>query len=166
MAGAAASILVFAGSADAGGVPNAFTQEAIPRGLNYIMQPHIGSYGWFGFGAGFADLDSDGDSDVIIMGNAAGTVGIFENVGGGMFVDRSSVANMPVLPEGSAFGAGDYNGDGLIDIYLTQIGPTNFLMRNDGGFTFTDVTAAAGVGDTGASKGASWGDFDNDGWLD
>lgn len=163
---AAASVFTLVSSVSAGGVPNAFTQEAIPRGLVYVMQQHLGSYGWFGFGAGFSDLDGDGDSDVIIMGNTAGTVGIFENIGGGMFVDRSGVANLPVLPEGSAFAAGDYNGDGLNDIYLTQIGPTNYLMRNDGGFAFTDVTATAAVGDTGAGKGASWGDFDNDGWLD
>jgi hypothetical protein len=67
----------------------------------------------------------------------------------------------------------DYNGDGLIDIYLLngaamrgthyKTPPKNVLYRNDGGWRFTDVTDQAGVGDTGHGLGVVVGDYDNDG---
>jgi hypothetical protein len=67
----------------------------------------------------------------------------------------------------------DYNGDGLVDIYFlngapllgthVDVPPTNALYRNDGNWHFTDVTAEAGVGDTGFGLGVTVGDYDNDG---
>jgi hypothetical protein len=67
----------------------------------------------------------------------------------------------------------DYDGDGDIDIYfLNGAGPNpkesnvparNALYRNDGAWTFTEVTAEAGVGDTGFGLGVTVGDYDNDG---
>lgn len=70
----------------------------------------------------------------------------------------------------------DYDGDGWIDIYFLNGAPlpprepdatiTNVLYRNEGGFRFRDVTAEAGVGDTGYGLGVTAGDFDNDGDQD
>jgi len=70
----------------------------------------------------------------------------------------------------------DYDGDGDEDIYFlngaplpgttAKTPPGNALYRNDGGFKFTDVTARAGVGDTGHGLGVTVGDYDNDGDLD
>jgi enediyne biosynthesis protein E4 len=60
---------------------------------------------------------------------------------------------------------GDYNGDGLPDIYVTQYG-RNILYRNNGDGTFTDVTEKAGVAAPGWSSSAVWFDYDNDGRLD
>jgi hypothetical protein len=67
----------------------------------------------------------------------------------------------------------DYDGDGLTDIYFlngaplrgTQSAeaPANALFRNEGNWKFTDVTAEAGVGDTGYGLGVAVGDYDNDG---
>ncbi|MEM7392138.1 MAG: CRTAC1 family protein [Verrucomicrobiota bacterium] len=67
----------------------------------------------------------------------------------------------------------DYDNDGDVDIYFlngaplpgTKVDtpPRNALYRNDGNWTFTDVTAAAGVGDTGYGLGVAAGDVDNDG---
>ncbi|MEM7228060.1 MAG: FG-GAP-like repeat-containing protein [Planctomycetota bacterium] len=165
LAGTMACLGVMA-SAHAGGLPTPFTEEAISRGLDYTMQSHFGSYGWFGFGAGFADLDADGDDDVIVVGAANGRVGLFENDGAGNFTDRSFGSGISVLTEGSAFAAGDYNGDGLIDLYFTQVGRPNVLVENLGNFLFNDVSVASGTADTGAGKGAVWGDINNDGYLD
>jgi len=70
----------------------------------------------------------------------------------------------------------DYDGDGDIDIYFlngapmrgTKVAtaPRNALYRNDGDWKFTDVTAEAGVGDTGFGLGVAVGDYDNDGDAD
>ena len=70
----------------------------------------------------------------------------------------------------------DYDNDGDVDIYFVNGGilegnpskerPTDALYRNDGGWKFTDVTAEAGVGDTGHGLGIAAGDYDNDGDLD
>lgn len=70
----------------------------------------------------------------------------------------------------------DYDLDGDLDVYFlngapidkppADDGPTNALYRNDGNWTFTDVTKEAGVGDTGYAMGVACGDFDNDGAAD
>jgi len=70
----------------------------------------------------------------------------------------------------------DYDGDGDVDIYFLNgaplrgtkvtVAPTNALYRNDGNWRFTDVTAEAGVGDTGYGLGVAVGDYDNDGDAD
>ncbi len=70
----------------------------------------------------------------------------------------------------------DYNNDGLIDIYylngaplkgtVVDHPPCNALYRNNGDWTFTDVTSQAGVDDTGYGLGVTAGDYDNDGDQD
>jgi len=70
----------------------------------------------------------------------------------------------------------DYDGDGWIDIYflngaplqgtIAVTPPRNALYRNNGDWTFTDVTQSAGVGDTGHALGVVVGDYDHDGDLD
>ncbi len=59
----------------------------------------------------------------------------------------------------------DIDGDGDDDIYVSGPGP-NQLFRNDGNFTFTDITASAGVGDLGYGMGCASADLDNDGDQD
>ena len=143
-----------------------FTEEASARGLNYLMQDTEDNQGHLGFGCGFADLDNDGDPDVIIIGAVDGHVGVFENDGTGNFTDRSQASGIPLLKEATGFVAFDYDGDGDIDLYFTQIGLANVLARNEGNFKFTDVASQAGVADLGDGESASAADFDNDGWLD
>jgi hypothetical protein len=70
----------------------------------------------------------------------------------------------------------DYDNDGLLDIYFVNsltmdlqksaTKPQSELYRNNGNETFTNVTAKAGVGDTGWGMGACAGDYNNDGWED
>ena len=61
--------------------------------------------------------------------------------------------------------AGDYDGDGRADLYITSFGP-NALYRNRGDGTFADVTPAARVGDTRLGASCAFADLDRDGDLD
>ncbi|RMG21137.1 MAG: VCBS repeat-containing protein, partial [Bacteroidetes bacterium] len=68
---------------------------------------------------------------------------------------------------GGGVGMGDFNGDSLIDVYLTANMLPNRLFLNRGDFRFTDVTEQAGVSGTRAwSTGVSVADVNGDGLLD
>jgi hypothetical protein len=147
------------------GAATPFTEEAISRGINYVV-PNVLSIERFGRGLAFVDLDNDGDPDVVVTGRADHVVGIYENDGNGYFTDRSGASGIPLIDHASGVVALDYDGDHDQDLYFTCIDDTNVLARHDGNFQFTDVSAAAGVADPGRGTGAAVGDYDNDGWLD
>ncbi len=77
---------------------------------------------------------------------------------------------------GSGAGLFDYDEDGDLDLYLingaildgVRVIPagTNRLYRNEGGWSFRDVTEESGAGDSGWGLGCAVGDYDNDGWSD
>ena len=73
--------------------------------------------------------------------------------------------------DGMGLAVGDYDGDGRLDMYLTNRG-SNLLYRNRGDGTFDESTVSAGVGrgEVGGEYSVGWGnaflDFDNDGLLD
>lgn len=148
------------GAAVANPVP--FTEEALARGLDYSA---IFTEA-FGYGVGLVDLDQDGDADVVALGRSDGIIGIFENDGTANFTDRSATSGIPIMPRPSGVSAADYDGDGDLDLFVSCWMEGDRLLRNDGGFVFTDVTLEAGLGDVGAGTGSSWGDFDGDGWID
>jgi len=68
---------------------------------------------------------------------------------------------------GGGVGIGDFNNDGLQDVYFTGNDVLNKLYINQGGFKFKDVTATAGVdGGKGWDNGVTIVDINNDGWQD
>lgn len=140
-----------------------FTEEAYTRGIDYLVYQGGEQ---FGTGVAFADLNNNGFPDLIVTGALGGAVGVFENDGTGNFIDRTGTVGIAPISSASGVVAADYDGDGYLDLYFSNWFATSRLYRNNGDFTFTDVSVAAGVDVLGPGQGASWGDFDNDGWLD
>ncbi len=97
---------------------------------------------------------------------------LFHNNGDGTFTEvaaKSGVAFIGTMLKAAVWG--DYDNDGLLDLYLSCLIGHNVLYRNDGpspegGWRFTDVTQQAGVAEPYNSFSAWFWDYDNDGWLD
>jgi hypothetical protein len=126
-------------------------------------------------GVALIDYDRDGwpdiyftnaqSVDMALHGNKSRSA-LYHNNHDGTFTDVTDKAGVgtPCWAMGAA--VGDYNNDGLPDLLITCFGGV-VLYRNDGDGTFTDVTKSAGLGaDTGWATGATFGDYDNDGWAD
>jgi enediyne biosynthesis protein E4 len=80
--------------------------------------------------------------------------------------DEQATANQ-LLNIGSGVAAGDYDGDGLCDLYFCSMGGRNVLYQNLGDWKFADVTDQAGVACSGKfCTGATFADLDGDGNLD
>lgn len=69
-------------------------------------------------------------------------------------------------PLGPSFSLWDYDGDGLVDVYVVHPAGEDVLFRNLGDGSFLDVTAESGLADLSGSRDALWQDFDGDGAVD
>ena len=119
----------------------------------------------FAFAAVWGDYDNDGAVDLYLANNL-GQDRLFKGDGAGGFTDVSLTSGIFVGSSDSRGASwGDYDGDGLLDLYVANIGGSNFLYHNDGGGTFSEVTGTP-LDDPASSVGVAWGDYDNDGDLD
>jgi hypothetical protein len=125
-------------------------------------------------GLALFDYDGDGLLDIYFVTAAALTPGrervpyrntLYRNLGAWKFEDVSKAAGVDLAAWGSGACAGDFDGDGRLDLYVTNWGP-NVLFRNRGDGTFEDVARAAGVAAGGWSTGCTFFDADGDGDLD
>lgn len=126
-----------------------------------------------GMGVVAADIDGDGDSDLLVLNDVHRNF-LLRNDGRGRFAEVGLEAGCAFNGSGDELGsmgidAGDYDGDGLVDLLVTTYeGESPVLFRNEHG-VFADVTAATGAG-RGLVPHVTWGvglvDFDNDGWRD
>jgi len=138
-----------------------FTNSTLAAGLK--------TSGWT-LDLGHADADNDGLDDLYVACDF-GTDRFFVNKGNGTFEDATEKAIGLDTKKGMNVEWADFDGDGLLDIYVTNITDDymregNFLWKNNGTFSFTDVSRETGTYDTGWGWGAKFFDYDNDGWLD
>lgn len=122
-------------------------------------------------GATFADCDNDGDLDAFVVNWYNQNNLFYTNDGAGNF---TAISSAPVVTSGGyseTASWGDYDNDGLLDLYVTRSGGTvstnkNLLYHNDGGNTFTKILSGTPVTDATISRCVNWTDMDDDGDLD
>jgi hypothetical protein len=171
-----------------------FTDVTAPAGVAMKQHPLKASAAWL-------DFDNDGYVDLIVTryfdwsleGNSDTYCGerkpghriycdpdvfkplpnaLFHNNGDGTFTDVSEQSGFgQYLGKGMGVAIGDFNGDGKMDVFVTNDKMPHFLYRNDGNGRFTEMGFAAGVSanDTGtmvSGMGCDFKDVDNDGWPD
>jgi hypothetical protein len=115
--------------------------------------------------AAWADFDNDGWLDVFV-GHELTPSQMFRNRGDGTFEDVTARAGVGATAFTKGIAAGDYDGDGWMDMYVSNMWGANFLYRNRGDGTFEERAAAAGVDGPFASFPTWFFDYDNDGRLD
>jgi len=127
-----------------------------------------------GAGCAFFDYDNDGWMDIYLVNsgscdfynpNPPLSNALYHNNRDGTFTDVTRKAGVPGNAYGMGVAAGDYDGDGFADLYVTQYS-RGILYHNNGDGTFTDVTEKAGITTLGWGTSAVWFDYDNDGRLD
>jgi enediyne biosynthesis protein E4 len=149
-----------------------FHDVAAERGV--IGSGTLGCYG-HSIGSCWGDLDNDGHLDLFV-GNFSHPSDyqdhpkFYRNLGPAgnwRFEDKSASAGLRWQESYASPTLGDYDNDGYLDLLYTTIyeNDKSVLYHNNGDWTFTDVTAEAGV-TRGVSYQAAWADFDSDGRLD
>jgi hypothetical protein len=169
-----------------------FVDRAEPSGLTFTHFNGMSGKFYYpeiiGPGAALFDYDNDGDLDVyLVQGQmlGAGTPlmapagplppkgrlfrnDLVVNADGTRslrFTDVTEASGIKATGYGMGVAAGDFNNDGCIDLYLTNLG-ANQMFRNNCDGTFTDVSKVSGTDLGSWSVSASFVDIDRDGWLD
>jgi hypothetical protein len=119
--------------------------------------------------AAWGDYDNDGWLDLFI-GNESTKDDphpseLYRNQRDGTFKNVAADYGRDALGFVKGAAWGDYDNDGRLDLYVSQLGQPNRLFHNEGR-RFRDVTASAGVAEPIRSFAAWFWDYDNDGWLD
>ena len=120
---------------------------------------------YLGNGVSFYDFDNDGWDDITLTTELGQELRFFKN-NNGNFVEV-----FPDIPffdyQTKQVNWVDFDNDGDKDLFVTSDYEGNRLFENTGNFTFQDITASCGIDmENMSSYGASWGDYNNDGFLD
>jgi hypothetical protein len=141
--------------------------SALPTDRRYITEMMAGGVALF-------DCDNDGKLDILTVNDS--NVDRYLKGGDLMvtlyhqgkdlhFSDITLQSGLTTRGWGMGIAIGDFDNDGLPDIFVTGFGH-NALYHNLGGCEFKDVTEKAGLAGGGFSVGAAWADYDRDGFLD
>ena len=130
--------------------------------------------GYYGLGCIWVDFDNDGRIDLYVANDSTPNY-LYRNLGNGTFKDVGFDSGSAVNEDGreqASMGvdAGDYDGDGFFDLFITTfVDDSSTLYHNEGGKQFSDVSNPSGLGAPGwnfLKWGTGFVDFDNDGRLD
>jgi len=113
----------------------------------------------------WADIDNDGLLDLFI-GNEQGPSRLYHNKGDGTFENIAAAAGVDRVAFSKGVVAADYDNDGFVDLYVSNLGGNNFLYHNNHDRTFTEVGKQAGVQAPWMSFATWFFDYDNDGFPD
>ncbi len=145
-------------------------------------------------GASFADIDNDGDADLLITSVREGNL-LFLNDGKGHFQDVSATSGLASTAHGAGAVFFDYDRDGLLDVFICNVGMYSSYVKGRGGYyigfvdafgghlkperaeasrlyhnegraVFRDVSAAEGLDAKGWSGDAGFFDQNDDGFPD
>ena len=125
-------------------------------------------------GACFADVNNDGLLDIYVCRFNAPNL-LYINQGNGTFKEEAAARGLAVKDASGMAAFCDYDRDGWLDVFVQTNYPEatgeshpqlNYLFRNKGDGTFTDVTERAGIGGRALGHSATWWDHDEDGWPD
>jgi hypothetical protein len=113
------------------------------------------------------DYDNDGFVDLFISYAEPTRNNLYHNNRDGTFTRVLTNAVVTDLWRDGGWGAawGDYDNDGLPDLFVTGMAGINRLYHNNGNGTFTNVTTGPMLAAS-SSRTCAWGDYDNDGYLD
>jgi hypothetical protein len=156
-----------------------FVEEGLVRGVAVSRDGREQA----GMGVDAGDYDGDGDLDLVVTNFAQDYTTVYQSMGEGIFTDRSfesGVAAASGSPLGWGVGFIDIDNDGLLDLFVANghvypdIARTrtstyhqrNVLFRNQGKGRLASVRAEGGLTLARSSRGAAFGDYDNDGDID
>ena len=123
---------------------------------------------WPGSGAAVLDFDGDGFEDLFVADGVRSI--LYRNDGRGRFTDVTAAAHLAMADgrgiAATGVAAGDVDGDGFPDLFITDaFGPAR-LFRNRGDGTFEEITERSGISVAGNARSAAFADVDGDGDLD
>src|SRR5438874_1097491 len=136
-----------------------FTDITKSAGITFVQ--NNGAYGdkllpeTMGGGVAFFDFDNDGAPDLLFInstfwpwhvpqGKQPTTMALYHNDGKGHFTEATAGSGLDVSCYGMGVAIGDYDNDGLEDVFVTAVGG-NHLFHNRGNGKFQEVTPQAGV---------------------
>ena len=111
----------------------------------------------------FADLDHDGDLDLLLLGK--GQLTFYRNNLDGSFTDATAAMTLTGADAADVV-YGDFDGDGRTDVFLASAHGKSALLHNGGPQHFSDASATSGLSGVGAASAVAAADFNNDGYLD
>lgn len=137
-----------------------FEDQALSLGV-----PVVPGNTYLGNGVSFCDFDGDGWDDLTFPTSVGQPIRFFKNQNGTFVEQDFGLSSLDHDMKSVTWV--DFDNDGDKDLFVTSETVGNKLLENQGNMTFTDITASSGLSTANLyTYGASWGDINNDGYLD